>query len=172
MPVITQTTTTLEIDGRIRPAMRILLAIIALVPLLAPYQLILSPDWKSYMNPYFAFALVVSAGALAVSGLFLWAAIAGLDSRMSFDKKDRVFAYSYRAPVVPFRRHQVPLDSIERCEIEVHDWSDGPPGYSLRVVLKDGRAFSTDSAERPQAEELHRRVAEFLGAEGRTLEPC
>ena len=55
-----------------------LFLLLALVPLLAPYELIVRPHWQHYVNVIFLFAAAISAGAIAVSALLAWAALAGL----------------------------------------------------------------------------------------------
>lgn len=47
---------------------------LGLVPLIAPYELLLEPRWHNYFNVPFLFAAAVSAGAGAVSAFFVWGA--------------------------------------------------------------------------------------------------
>jgi hypothetical protein len=113
---------------------------------------------------HFLFAALVSFGALVVSGFFIWAAIAGLSSRMCFDKLHNTFTSSTDAPVVPIRKNVYPIGSIRAIGIETHEWSDGAPSDSLRVEMTDGREFTSGSSwSRAEIEEMKERVASFLG---------
>ena len=57
----------IEIQSNMMVGQRILFLVLALFPLLAPYQLIIRPDWQSYFNLFFLFVLVISLGAVIVS---------------------------------------------------------------------------------------------------------
>jgi hypothetical protein len=73
---------------------RFLFALFALIPLLAPYELMLRVQWNDYRHPAFLLAAIISAGAVALSGLFVFAAVAGLSSRMTLDAARSTFTYS------------------------------------------------------------------------------
>ena len=73
---------------------RLLFALLSLVPLLAPYELLVRVEWNDYFHPFFLLAAIVSAGAVAVSVFFLFSAAAGLTSRMRFDRARSTFTYS------------------------------------------------------------------------------
>ncbi len=125
---------------------RLLTAVVGLVPLLAPYELLLRVNWQSFLHPLFFLAAIVSAGALAVSFLFIFAAIAGLASRVTLDARGSTITYSHVAPVVPRLTRKGRLDSIESVDVRTHQWSDGADSYSLRIVTSDGSAFETSSS--------------------------
>jgi hypothetical protein len=154
----------IEIRYRMRTGLRVILLLLALVPLLAPYELIIRPDWHDYLNIFFLFAALVSAGALMVSLLLAWAAVAGLNSRSRFDRVGRTFTHSSGAPLIRWRTTTCPIDHIERLQVEEHAWSDGSPSFSLVTRLADGRAFKSGSSwSRQEIEDLVRRVSLFLG---------
>jgi len=96
-----------------KPGCRIVLLLLALFPLLAPYQLIFQPDWEDFFNVFFLFAAVISLGALAVSAFFVWAAIAGLNTVLRFDKEAGTFTYSIDAPILQLRTEEFGLEAID-----------------------------------------------------------
>ena len=51
---------------------RLLFALLALIPLLAPYELILRIQWTDYRHPFFVLAAIISAGAVASSMLLVF----------------------------------------------------------------------------------------------------
>ena len=161
---VAETRDTLEIESTLPAGTRVLFLLLALFPLLAPYDLILRPGWHSDLNVPFFFAALVSLGALAVSALLAWAALAGLDARTRFDRRSGLITHSVRAPVLSRRTARYPLASLGRLEIQTHDWSDGPPSYSLRMILEDGRAIDSGSSwSRNEIEGVRRRVSAFAG---------
>ena len=167
MADITESESILEIRSPMPAGQRVLFGLLALVPLLAPYELIVRVGWQSYFNLPFLFAAVISAGALALSGLLLWAAIAGLSSSIRIDKAHGEIAYSASAPIVPLRTSTFPIISIERMQIAVIEWSDSSPTYALEFLLAGGRSIRTDSSwSRAETEALLERVAAFLTRPG------
>lgn len=142
---------------------RVLFAVLALVPLLAPYELTWRVQWNDYRHPAFLFAAIISAGAVALSGLLVFAAVAGLSSRMTFDAARATFTYSTGAPVVPQRTRVLPLSSLESVHVRAHEWSDGPPSYTLLVKMSDGATFESGSCwSRADVEDQRVRVEAFL----------
>jgi hypothetical protein len=125
---------------------RIFLSLLGLIPLLAPYELLWRVHWHDYWNLVFLLFAIVSVGAIAVSGFFLFAALAGLSSQMSFDARRSTFTYSERAPIVRQRTQVLPLSSIESIHIRTQEWSDGSPSYSLRVTMFNGVVFDSGSS--------------------------
>lgn len=163
LPVV-ESGETLEIESPMRVGMRIVLFLIALFPLLAPYELLWKPRWTGFLNVFFLFAALVSLGALCVSALFVWAAVAGISSRMTFERGRGRLTSTAWAPVMGTRVTRCRLDAITAVEIETHEWSDGAPSYSLKVVASDGQAFRTGSSwSRDEVAALRRQVDGFLG---------
>jgi len=160
----------IEVQSTMPAGQRVLLLLLSFFPLLAPYELVIRPDWHSYWNPFFLFVAVISAGALAVSALLAWAAAAGLNSRLRLDRAQATLTYSAGAPLVRWRAVQYPLDQVARLEIETDDWSDGPPSYSLVTLMADGRAFKLGfSWSREEAEGIAGRVSSFLASGNKPL---
>lgn len=169
---VTGTKDRLEIVSPMPAGRRIFFGAAALIPLLAPYELILSVRWTTWLHPFFFLAALISLGALAVTGLLLFAALAGLESRMTFDRENGRFTYWQRALVVPPSTRELPFEEIQGVTVETHDWSDGAPSYSLNVAATGGRRFTTaSSSARQDIEELRERAIRLLSEERRSLHP-
>jgi hypothetical protein len=142
------------------PAARLFLFAAGLVPLLAPYELIIRPDWTTFASPAFIFALVISAGAISVSVLMLGAAIAGIDDEVRFEPAGREVIHRSRSPVARMRERRYPFDSVASLETEAVQWDSRADTFRLRLVTRDGQtirfgAFGRrDSAERVRADLL------------------
>ena len=155
----------LEIRSPMRVGMRALLAALGLVPLLAPYELLIRTDWEHFMNPLFFLAAFVSAGATALSALLFFAGVAGLSSRIVFDRRTATISYSSQAPLVRRTRQVRPLPDVRSIEVGVRDWSDSAPTYHLGVTVKDGTVFKSGPAwSRNEIERIRDRADEFLKA--------
>jgi len=153
----------LEVRSPMRPGMRVLLAALALFPLLAPYELIVKVDWESYLHWFFLLAAFISAGAIALSAFFLFAAVAGLSSQMVFDTGAGTFVYSSHAPVVRPAPRAYPLAAVVSVEVRERAWSDGAPSYHLGVATADGMVFESGSSwSRGDIESIWARVERFL----------
>jgi hypothetical protein len=87
MPRVVETDSSLEIQDRMTLLMRLIFGLLALFPSLAPYELLILPRWHNYLNPVFFFFALISIGALAVSGFFIWAAVAGKNKLIRFNKQ-------------------------------------------------------------------------------------
>jgi hypothetical protein len=143
---------------------RVLFAGLSLVPLLAPYELMVRVRWTDVMHPFFWLAAVISLGAIVVTGFLLLAALAGLESRMVFDRKEGRFTYSESAPILRPRARDFPIGAIEQVESVTHEWSDGAPSYSFRVEMTGGVQFTSGSSwSREEIEDVRARVRSFLG---------
>jgi hypothetical protein len=141
---------------------RLLFALIALFPLLAPYELMLRVRWTDYWHPFFLLSAIISAGAIALSVLFVFAAVAGLSSRMTLDARRSTFTYSEGAPLVPRRTLKLPLSSLESVQVRIHEWSEGAPSYTLLVRMSDGSTFESGSSWSRQEVEHDKTRIELL----------
>lgn len=98
-----------------------------------------------------------------MSAFFVLAAIAGLNSKLRFDKAAGTLTYSAWAPIVPWRTRECPIDGIAEMLVEEHDWSDGAPSYSFLTRMADGREFKSGSSwSRKEIEDIVQRVSVFL----------
>ena len=156
----------LEVVSRTPLGTRLFFAMAALIPLLAPYELMLRVQWTEYWHPFFLLAATVSAGAIALSLLLAFAAVAGLSTRMTFDAALSTFTYSEAAPVVRRRTQVFPLACLESVRVRAHEWSDGAPSYSLAVKISDGPTLNSGSSwSREDAEQGRARIEALLGRE-------
>ena len=163
MPTVTQLENSLEIREDMTLGRRGFFLLLALFPLLAPYELLLRPGWRSIFHPVFFLSLLISIGAVFLSGFLAFAAFAGLSTLLRFEQTSRIFTYMHQAPIVALRRERIAFDAIDFVEIEKYDWSDGEPTYSLRVLLKDGRSYKSASFETlEQAQEAHHQATRIL----------
>lgn len=154
----------LEIHSPMRTGTRILFALIALIPLAAPYELLLRTSWRSILHPFFAIALFISLGAMALSAFLVFTALSGLDSRMAFSLQDDSFTYSASAPVVRLVTSTYALSAMRSIEIGSREWSDGGPTYHIEIEMSGGEVFeSASSWSRAEVELAHHRIIEFLG---------
>lgn len=154
----------LEVTSPMTPGRRAFFFLIGLVPLMAPYELLLVPGWETIFHPFFALAAIISGGALAVSAFFVWASVAGIESSAQFDRRRHTLTTLERAPIMPTRIRTAPLAELRAIELEKSEWSEGGPTYSLRMDLADGRRFKLLAGySRPEAAEaVRRRIALFL----------
>lgn len=154
----------LEIKSLWPAGRRVLFLLLALFPLVAPYELIIRPNWDSYLNVFFLFAAAVSIGAMAVSALLVWTAVAGLSTVLRFDRADGSMEYSVGAPIVRWRTEKYPIEAIEKLQVDEHDWSEGWPSYSLVTIMIDGKSFKTGSSwSKQEIEAINQKVSSFLG---------
>lgn len=155
----------LEVRSPMRVGMRILLAALALFPLLAPYELLIKPEWEYYFHPFFLLAASISVGAIALSLFLLFAAIAGLSSNMVFVRSPATFTYSEKTPLTRWARHSHALSEIRSVEVGVREWSDGAPTYHLQVSMADDTSVDSGSSwSRDEIESIRDRVIEFIAA--------
>jgi hypothetical protein len=160
---VTESADALEIESPMPGGKRVLFFLLGLFPLIAPYELLLKPRWTGIANVFFLFAAAVSLGALCVTAFLFFAAVAGIRSRMRFDRARRAFTYAASAPAMGTRTTDLPLSAITGVEIRTHEWSDGAPSYSLEVRTGGGETFHTSSSwSRGEVEALRRRVEAFL----------
>jgi hypothetical protein len=143
---------------------RVVLVVMAAMPLLAPYELLVRVDWQDRTSPSFVIAALASAGAAAVTALFLFAAVAGTGSRIVVDRRSATIASTVRSPIV--RRSRVfPLGDLVDVELGVQDWSDGGPTYHVRIAMADGTLIRTGATpSRDEAEAVRAVLAGFLAA--------
>lgn len=154
----------IEIQSCMPGGQRIFYSLLALFPLLAPYELIIRPGWHSYLNVFFLFVAIISAGAMAVSALFAWAAVAGLDAILRLDKAEGILRYSAGALIVRWHTQQCPIADITRLEVETQDWGDGMPSYAFIAQTSDGRRYKVGSSwTKAEIEDTVERVSVFLG---------
>lgn len=149
----------LEIVSPMRFGVRLVVALVGLVPLLAPYELLLRPQWPPFVNPLFAFAALISVVAVALSGFCFLTALAGLGSRMILDSAAGTFTHSAAAPLVRKRTAVYSLGAITQVEVRTREWSDSGPSFWAAITTADGKVFATASVDsREEVERLVDRI--------------
>mgnify|MGYP001116828308 CR=1 FL=1 len=152
-----------EIRSTLPIGKRILFVLAGLIPLLAPYELIIRPNWQGYLNIPFFFVLIVSIGALLVSALLFWGAIAGLNSRLRLDRISQTAFHSINAPILPWQTRQYPLSAIRSIDVEEREWSEGEPTYSIVASLVDGTKLKAGvSFSREEMQAIAGRASAFI----------
>jgi len=160
---VVETEDTLEVTSPMPVGRRVLFGLLALIPLLAPYELLLKPGWENILNPFFGFAAIISLGAILVSAFLLWAAIAGLESRARFDLQPRSLTTAFWAPIVPLTVRTYSLNDLQTVEVETTEWSDSGPSYSLLIKTIDGRTLRLlGEYDKSGVESVRSRIAHFL----------
>lgn len=154
----------IEIQSYLPVGERVLFILCSIFPLLAPYELIIRPNWQSYLNVFFLFAAVISIGAMTVSAFLVWAAIAGLNSKLKFNRADGIMTYSAGAPIVRWNTQKFPIKDITHLRVDKHSWSDGWPSFSFLAQMADGNTFKCGSSwSKKEIDDIVQRVAVFLG---------
>jgi hypothetical protein len=160
---VVQTPDRLSVFAPLPAGNRILFLLLSFFPLLAPYELLFRIRWTEYWNFFFLFAAVISAGAVALSAFLVWAAVAGMNTEMVFDRRQGLFYFAAQAPVLRRRVQEHPLASVKELAIETHEWSDGAPSYSLKALLADGSAVSLSACwSRVEVESVRDQAAAFI----------
>ena len=135
-----------------------------LLPFIALYELVIRPHWQSCLNMPFLFAAVVSIGALTVSAFLVWASVVGFNSKLRFDRSVGTLTYTSGVPILRWRTVLCQIGSLDRIDVERHDWSEGSPSYSMSVIMSDGRSFKSGASwSQQEVEAIAKRVWSFLG---------
>ena len=153
----------ITVVSRTTVGMRVVFALLALFPLIAPYQLLIRIQWQTYLHPFFALAAIISAGAVALSIFFVFAALAALDSTTIFDADSSSMTYSAVAPIVKQSSATVPFEQLAELAAEKRDWSDGAPSYYLRIETSGAGVYEAASSwSRQEIEAIRSRISEFV----------
>jgi hypothetical protein len=128
----------IEFVTHVPPVGRILLFLIGLLPLLAPYELLIRPQWPDgfYVSPIFWFSLVISAGAMALTFFAVFAALYGLNQRVRFDAGGELITHDFDAALVPHRKRRYPFSAVETLSVKRHEWMESPTTYSLALKVE------------------------------------
>ncbi len=160
---VLQTPDRLSVSVPLPVGNRIVFLLLSLFPLLAPYELLFRVRWTNYWHFFFLFAAAISAGAVFLSALLVWAAVAGMNTEMIFDRRRGIFNFAAQAPILRRRVREFPLSSVRELAVETHEWSDGAPTYSLKAVLVDGSAVSLSACwSRAEVESVRDQAAAFI----------
>lgn len=153
----------LEVSSPVRPGTRCVFGALALFPLVAPYELLVRIRWETYWHPFFALAAIISVGAIALSGLLVYASVAALSSTLILDAGDSAFTYSAIAPLVAFQPVTRAFSDITGIDVVKTEWTDGSPTYRIAISCADGAKYETASVLDPaEAESGRARISEFI----------
>ncbi len=148
---------------RMPAGLRILLIVFGFVPFLAPYDLLIRPDWTGF-SLALVFAIVISLGAVAVGLLFIFSGFFGLNQVLHFDGSTRTIFYAYETPLIPIRRFRYQFGDVTEMKVNTHDWSEGPSSYGVQVILNDGRKTEVGSfAKEIEADDALEKVRQLIG---------
>lgn len=165
-PVLVEGVNCLEVRSLMHPGMRIALMLLGLFPMIAPYELLVRVDWQNYLHPLFFLAAFISAGGIALSLFFFFAAVAGISSRLVFDRSASTVSHFFEAPIVRRTSRVYPLSAVGSIEVGSTEWSDSAPSYYLRVVIDDGTLIkSGSSSSRDEVVSLQSRIERFIEGE-------
>jgi hypothetical protein len=158
MDQISQTPGRIEFIDRLTVVHRISLAVMGLIPLYAAYDLLLRHSLPEGITPAHVVPLVISLGALLVSLLFIGAAFFGMDQRVVIEAATGAVIHTRRAAVLGSRTTRHPFAAIGGTDVAVHEWSEGPPTFNIKIDLlgggsiEFGRFIVREDAERYLAE--------------------
>jgi hypothetical protein len=163
MDKITGSGQRLSFDKRVHPVIRSGIFLIALLPLLAPYELLLKVRWESFFNPSFFFALLISIIMAAVSAFIMFVALFARNQYVCFDGDGSTLTYGWSDAVRPYRETIYRFEEISEPELETHTWSDSPNSYHILVKTRDGLKISFgDFAAKEQAQQYLAKLAEII----------
>ncbi len=147
---------------RMPAGVRIFLVLVGFVPFLAPYDLLIRPDWVGFSLPL-VFAIFVSLGAVAVGLFFIFSGLFGLNQELHFFGRTRTVEYAYSTPLIPIRRFRYQFGDIVETRVITHDWSESPSTYGVQVVFRDDRKTEVGSfAKEIDAEEALEKVRQLI----------
>lgn len=117
---------------------------------MSPFSVI-RPSWPADFSPIWWFFLLISAGAVAITLLAIYASLFGLTRRIQFDSGRQVITHGFKAELFRHREKCHPFSAVETLQVKTHKWTDGPATYNLTLKLKGAREVEfgrfTDQAE-------------------------
>lgn len=153
----------LRLESRIGWGARIFLGVAGLIPLLAPYELLIKPRWNGHYGGVFLFMTLIALGACSISFVSLWAALTGSQGVADFQKHERVLSYKIRLPLGMWYRRQYVFEDIQRFWVKTLEWSEGEPSYQVMAELVNGKHIRLGSmANLAEAEMVVGRLVDFL----------
>lgn len=154
MDAISHHENSIEFTNHLPPITRVVFLLGGLFPLYAPYELLIRPSWRAGFWPFAIFPLLVSAGAIAVSGFFIFAVLFGMSQRIRFDMSAKTITHGSKTALTRYNEKQYPFWDVEEILVKVHSWSDGPATYNISAKIRGeleiefGGLDSQEDAER------------------------
>jgi hypothetical protein len=146
---------------------RIALFLFGLLPLSAPYELLILPLQRGDSDVVAFIPVLISLVSLAVSILFIASALFGSEQSIIFDAGLRTIIHRSRPGLASVREQRHPFGMVARIEMRTHEGGDGPASHNIILGITKGPEVefghfgSKDDAERHLVE-----VAEMLGVPG------
>jgi len=158
----------IEFRSRDSSVTRAVILLVGLVPLLAPYELLIRPSWRGGLTWAWLFCALLSAGAVLVAAAFVGAALFGLSQRVRFDAPRRVITYAHRAPGVRYRVRRFPFSALQGLRVNTRAWSEGPDTYTLVAAVSGHRDIEFGSFDdRVEAERCLAALKDIVERGGR-----
>jgi hypothetical protein len=142
MDTIRHTSDKLEFISSLSPIIRIILALFGFFPLLAPYELLVKPDWPAGVSIAMLFMLAISLGAVGISLFLFAAAVLGRSQHFEFDAARRVVIYRFKTAVNPAGKEVYDFAQIESLVLKVHEWDSGPNSYDICLNIRGRREMT------------------------------
>lgn len=142
MDKITHSGQLLVFEKQVHPLIRLLIFLVSLFPLLAPYELLVKIRWESFINLAFFISLLLSIAMTAVSGFIMFVALFAKNQRVCFDGYRSALTYGWSDVVRAYRETDYRFEEISQPELEIHTWSDSPNSYDLSVKTRSGVKIS------------------------------
>ncbi len=164
MARIEQSADKLEFISSLSPTARLFFLLCGLFPWLAPYELLLKPNWNGRFSLVMLFFLAISIGAVSVSFFFIAAALWGRSQHFRFEASSRRLSYRFKTAFGPVREERYDFSQIEALEIKVSEWESRADTYdlSLKVRAKPDMTFG-DFASRSDAEHYRSVLKNMIG---------
>jgi hypothetical protein len=139
---------TIAFDKRVHPAVRIVIFLFGLLPLLGPYDLLFKPRWETTLSAAFFLALFASLIMLAFSALVLFVALFAQNQYVCFDGRRATLTYGWSDVVRPYSEKVYRFSELSSPEIKTTTWSDSPNSYDILVTTNTGIKISFGSFEK------------------------
>jgi hypothetical protein len=154
---------TIEFRSTISPIVRLLLLVGALIPLIAPYELVLRPRWESPLVIFGVFAILASIGAVAVSVILAAVAIFGLNEEVTVDPERGVIRYACKRALLPARTCEFPIHALTGVAMTTETIADGPTCHKVVIGISGhGEIESPPIDDRAVAEQYRYRLEELM----------
>jgi len=154
MVTIKRSTNKLEFISFLSPIARGVFLLFGLIPLLAPYELLIKPAWQRRISIGTLPFLVISLFAVGVSIFFIIAAFLGRNQHFQFDVSNRTVKYRFNSVLHPIREESYEFNQIEAIGIEVNEWDSRPDSYDICLKIRGKRELKFgDFLSRQDAEQ-------------------
>jgi hypothetical protein len=146
---------------------RIILALLGLLPLAAPYELLILPLRQDSTITVSFIPFLISLGALAVSFVFIGSALLGAEQHITFDAELRTIICRSLRGLAGLLEQRYPFGMVAHIEVRTHEQSDGPASHNIILTITQGREIEFGRfGSRDEAERHREEVAEMLRGPG------